>query len=232
MGKSRNQIDQFLASASLFRALSARDLSRISASASAVDAPRGSFLFRKGDACRGLYILISGQVKLALQAPHGEEKVVELIGPGGTFGETAIFLNRPHGLIAEALMHSKLVHIPKAAVLRELDRTPGLMRGVITTLSLRLHHFLSDLEGYTLRTGIERVAGYLISVLPDEADDDAVEILLPASKGIIASKLNLTQEHFSRILRELSGEGLIRVTGRRVQIPDVARLRARCGGTR
>ena len=38
-------------------------------------------------------------------------------------------------------------------------------------------------------------------------------------------RLNLSAEHLSRILRELSVEGLIDVRGRRVQIPDVDRLR-------
>jgi CRP-like cAMP-binding protein len=46
------------------------------------------------------------------------------------------------------------------------------------------------------------------------------------SKAIVASRLNLTPEHFSRILHELSERGLIRVDGRDVHIDDVARLRA------
>ena len=43
---------------------------------------------------------------------------------------------------------------------------------------------------------------------------------------MIASQLNLTHEHFSRLLRELVTEALIEVEGRRVRILDVGRLRA------
>ena len=50
-------------------------------------------------------------------------------------------------------------------------------------------------------------------------------IRLPTSKGTIASRLNLTQEHFSRILNELSTGGLIQVQGRTIHIPDIERLR-------
>ena len=47
---------------------------------------------------------------------------------------------------------------------------------------------------------------------------------LSVAKSVIASRLNLTQEHFSRILHELSALELIRVEGRRLRIPDLERL--------
>ena len=52
-----------------------------------------------------------------------------------------------------------------------------------------------------------------------------MSIRLPTSKGTIASRLNLTQEHFSRILNELTSSGLIEVEGRTIHIPDIGRLR-------
>jgi CRP-like cAMP-binding protein len=42
---------------------------------------------------------------------------------------------------------------------------------------------------------------------------------------VIASRLNLTPETFSRILNNLSSQGLIAVDGRDVTICDVALLR-------
>jgi CRP-like cAMP-binding protein len=49
--------------------------------------------------------------------------------------------------------------------------------------------------------------------------------MLPAAKSAIASRLNLSAEHLSRILGELTREGLIEMRGRRIAIHDVARLR-------
>jgi len=57
------------------------------------------------------------------------------------------------------------------------------------------------------------------------AQDGGIEVTLPATKGVVASRLNLTLEHFSRILHELAAEGLIEVRGRSVHIRDVDRLR-------
>jgi len=59
-----------------------------------------------------------------------------------------------------------------------------------------------------------------------EPDSNAAEITLPAAKNLIASRLNLTQEHFSRILHDLAAAGLIEVDRRVIRIPDLQRLRS------
>ena len=72
-----------------------------------------------------------------------------------------------------------------------------------------------------------RVIGYLLRDLDRRGDASIqpVRIVLDTSKGVIASRLNLTPEHFSRILGELSTEGLISVKGAEITILDPERLR-------
>jgi CRP-like cAMP-binding protein len=95
---------------------------------------------------------------------------------------------------------------------------------MIAGLSMRLHHLITDVESYSLHSGRQRIIGYL---LRDNLSNDekTITVTLPTNKGVIASRLNLTQEHFSRILHELSEKGLIVVEGRKIQIPDVEKLR-------
>jgi CRP-like cAMP-binding protein len=89
---------------------------------------------------------------------------------------------------------------------------------------------MNDVESYSLHSGKERIIGYLLRELA-EADQNGlnVAVTLPANKGVIASRLNLTQEHFSRILHELTELGLIVVEGRTIRIPSVANLRKHGG---
>jgi CRP-like cAMP-binding protein len=75
-----------------------------------------------------------------------------------------------------------------------------------------------------LHSGRQRIIGYLLRDNLD-GDEKSVTITLPTNKGVIASRLNLTQEHFSRILHELSEKNLISVEGRKIHIPDVEKLR-------
>ena len=53
----------------------------------------------------------------------------------------------------------------------------------------------------------------------------AYVLTLPTSKAVVASRLNVTPEHFSRILHDLSERGLIAVEGREIRIVDSAKLR-------
>ena len=210
----------------LFDGMGSTAFQRLTAGAMLVNAPRRTVIFKCGDASRGLFVVVSGQVKLALQGAQGTEQVVELVGPGGVFGEIAVLLNDRHVVTAESLADTQLVQIAKANVMAELERTPEFMRGMVAILSRRLRHLLGALENCTLRSGTERVIGYLLNRLPPDADNGRAILTLPAKKGVIASQLNLTHEHFSRLLHELVSEALIEVEGRRVHILDVDRLRA------
>jgi CRP-like cAMP-binding protein len=93
-------------------------------------------------------------------------------------------------------------------------------------MAMRLHQLMNDVESYSLHSGKQRIIGYLLRELP-EADENGknVSVTLSTNKGVIASRLNLTQEHFSRILHELTELGLIVVEGRKIHIPCVTKLR-------
>ena len=58
--------------------------------------------------------------------------------------------------------------------------------------------------------------------LPDERGE--VTVSLPVSKATLASRLSLTPEYFSRVLRELEEARLIEVDKRDIRILDAARL--------
>lgn len=223
-------LTSYLLGLPLFDGLDGAALERITAGVSELNAHRGTLIFRRGDACRNLYIVIAGQVKLALQAAQGSEKIVKLVGPGGTFGEAAILLDRAYLFTASTLADTRLVLVSKATVLAELERTPRFTRAMVGSLCHQLQYLMGALEDCMLRSGTERVMGYLLNRVPPEASHGNAVVTLPTKKGIIASQLNLTHEHFSRILRELFTEGLIEVDGRDVHIASVSQLRARAGG--
>jgi CRP-like cAMP-binding protein len=217
-----------LTSLQFFRGLDGAALARLSAGASEIDARGGSVIFRRGEPGAGLYLVMHGQVKLVLQGPQDAEKIIELVGPEGCFGGSALFLDRPHAMAAEALHDTRILAICKAAVLAELERTPAFANRVIASLSQRLQYLVGALEDCTMRSGTERVIGYLLDRVPGDPAGGEGLVILPEKKGVIASQLSLTHEHFSRILRALAKDGLVEVAGRSVRIRDVDRLRACC----
>jgi CRP-like cAMP-binding protein len=217
----------FLSNLPLFRELAPEEIERVAKGAREVRARRGDVLFQKGEPCRGFHIVIYGQVKLLFITPQGDEKVVEIMGPGQSFGEALMFMEKPYIVTAQVLVDSLLLHVARDVVFEELDRDPRFARRMIAGLSRRLHHLISDLEAYSMRSATQRVIGYIMRSGHDSDEAqlaDRSAISLPASKNVIASRLNITPEHFSRILHELTERRLIEVEGRTVTILDVEGL--------
>ncbi len=219
------KIEDFLKNLPLFRGLSADEVGRIAAATSQMRAAAGTILFRKGEICSGFHVIVYGQVKLAFGASDGSEKVVEILGPGQSFGEAVMFLERPYVVFAETLADSLLLHVGKAAIVQELEQSQDFARRMLGGLAQRLHHIVGDLEGYSLKSGTQRVIGYLLREVDNAQGGRSAEVTLPATKSVIASRLSITREHFSRILHELSDLGLIKVSGRTIRFLDLQRLR-------
>jgi CRP-like cAMP-binding protein len=219
------KVQAFLAKLPMFSEMSPHELDRVAGGTQVHYVGKGETVFRTGDACVGFHVVVYGQVKLGFTSTQGVEKVVEIIRPGSSFGEALMFLDKPYIVFAQALADSMLLHVAKRTVLEELERHPGFARRMLSGLSRKLHGLVRDVEAYTLRSGSERVIGYLLRDVPDGLSEGAVEVNLSPGKSVIASRLNMTPEHFSRILHDLAASGLIAVDGRRVRINDLARLR-------
>lgn len=215
----------FLRNLPLFRELADEEIERVAAGTRELRVKRSDILFQKGDPSRGFHIVVYGQVKLMFITPQGDEKVIEIMGPGQSFGEAVMFMDKPYPVTAAVLVDSMLLHVAKDVVFEEIDRDPVFARRMIAGLSRRLHHLITDVESYLMRSATQRVIGYLLR--PDHEHDESggqTSVTLPASKSVIASRLNITPEHFSRVLHELTQARLIEVAGRSVSILDVAKL--------
>jgi CRP-like cAMP-binding protein len=219
-------IEALLTHIPLFEGLASDELARIARNTREIHATKGDILFHKGDHCNGFHLLVYGQVKLAFTSQQGNEKVVEILQQGQSFGEAIMFMEKPYIVFAQALTDSLLLHVSKQAVFDELARDHNLCRKMLAGMAMRLHQLMNDVESYSLHSGKQRIIGYLLRELAEEHQNGTdVAVTLPTNKGVIASRLNLTQEHFSRILHELTELGLIVVEGRKINIPSVANLR-------
>jgi CRP-like cAMP-binding protein len=215
----------FLANLPMFSEMDAAELDRLAAAAVPLYFEKGRSVVQCGDPCNGFHVVVYGQVKLGFTSPQGVEKVVEIVRPGQSFGEALMFLDKPYIVFAQALADTMLLHVAKHAVFEELGHDALFARRMLSGLSRRLHGLVRDVEAYTLRSGQERAIGYLLGELGEGAERGPAEVHLAPGKSVIASRLNMTPEHFSRILHELCVQGLIEVNGRSVRIPDLARLR-------
>ncbi|WP_374660500.1 Crp/Fnr family transcriptional regulator [Inhella sp.] len=215
-------VQRFLARMPLFQDIGPEALERLSRAVSMRRVDRGEYVFHVGDPCESFYVTVSGQVRLFVIAPNGNEKVIELIGPGMSFAEALMFLDKPCLVNAQSLADTLLMVVPRAAVRQELEADSRFALRMLAGLSRRLHGLVHDVQAYALQSGVQRVVGYL---LRDLADGEAQQtVSLPVSKATVASRLSLTPEYFSRVLHELEAAGLIDIDKRDIHILDAAAL--------
>jgi len=138
-----------------------------------------------------------------------------------TFGEALVFRERPNPVDAVALTDTMLVVFPSQAILALLDRDPNFSRGLLASLSERMHNLVAEIEASTLFSARQRVAAYLESLAVESGTS---RVRLPVTKTVIASRLGVTKETFSRLLRELANQGLITVDKRDILLRDRPRL--------
>jgi CRP-like cAMP-binding protein len=212
----------FLAELPLFKALDAPSLARLAAATTRRALKRGERVFSKGDVVTGMYVVVYGEIRLVARSPARGERLTGVVRPGRSFGEPVMFLERPAVVDAEAATDALVLHLPKEAVFDEIGRSPRFARRMIAGLSQRVESLVQELDRQTLGGGRARLVDYLLRGAG--AGPGPRIVTLPAAKGAIASHLNLTPEHFSRLLRELADQGLVQVRGRSITVPDPRRL--------
>ena len=221
-------LPRYLSVLPLFQEMNALELQRLAEGCQLRRFGRGAMVFHVGQPCDEFHVTAMGQIKLFAISPAGQEKVIELIGPGNSFAEAIMFTGRPYLVNAQALTDTLLLTVSKKAVFAEIVHDPRFALRMLAGISRRLHGLVRDVEAYALHSGLQRVIGYLLRDV-DGADDGAVTavtVSLPVSKATIASRLSLTPEYFSRVLHELEAAGLIEIDKRDIRILDSERLAA------
>jgi len=191
-----------------------------------IDLEKGAFVFHKGDACKGFYTTVHGSLKMSFISMEGKEHVLRIVGPGQSFGEAAMFLNKAFPTTVQSLSRCKLLLIPKTVVFQCISGDPSFANGMLAGLSRRVHLLAAGLESLTLNSSEQRVIGYLLQhQRPVDTKLGRKDVDLPANKATIASHLNLAPETLSRVLQQLSENGLISVAGKVIRILDEENLR-------
>lgn len=214
-------LEGIIANMPMFKQVARPNLAELARHARVQHLRRGAAICRRGELLSCFFGVAYGQVKLALRADGGEEKVLRLVGPGETFGEALVFRERPNPLDAIALSDTMLLVFPSQAIIALLERDTSFARGLLGSLSERMHSMVEEIEASTLFSARQRVAAYLESL---GAEGGTSRVRLPVTKTVIASRLGVTKETFSRLLRELANQGLITVEKRDIVLRDRGRL--------
>jgi len=213
------------AGGSFLGALPAATLERIARLAEFQSKAPRTLLFRAGDPAADVYLVLEGSVSLFGLAAEGREVSLDIVQPVEMLAPWAALANLPHTVSARAIGQARLACLPAAAVRAELGRDHVLARVLLAEMCRRMRALMAQIEDLKLRTTIERVGHYLLSLGP--TDDGGTALDLPISKQLIASQLGMTPESLSRAFAALRAHG-VAISGNHVTIGDPAALRELC----
>lgn len=189
----------------------------------------GFALFRAGDNCSGLYVVLEGRVRIYRTSPEGKEQTLMVEGPGRPVAELPLFDGGPYPASAVTTIPSRLLFLPRAEFEHAFRTDPDVAAAVVRGLGARLRHFVQLVETLAFRD----VAARLAMLLADYADreghlrGDGVELVLDRTQEELATELGTARESVSRALKQLESRGLIRRrNGNRFVLDTTERLRA------
>ncbi|HEB97473.1 MAG TPA: Crp/Fnr family transcriptional regulator [Sedimenticola thiotaurini] len=209
----------------LFSQLDEQQLERVRGMSHRVTLEDGEALFEIGDPAKRFFMVTEGQIKLSRLSMNGNEKVIEVVSAGFTFAEALMFQERPHYPVrAVAIGSTSLLSIDSMAFLKLLRESVDTCFRLMGDMSQRLRQLIKEIDDLTLQSATGRVAGFLCGKYMNRGET-RVAFDLDTPKGVLASRLSVKPETFSRILSNFSSQGLVRVKGGHIEILDPDRLR-------
>jgi len=210
----------------LFSGLDEDQFSRVIKGSKAIQLKEGQLLFQQQQAADYFYLLETGEIKLYRLSPDGAEKVIELIRAGQTFAEAMMFMEGGfYPVNAQAVTESRLIRVEMAMFRDLLEHSPKTSLKILGYMSQRLHGLVQEIDQLSLQNAKMRVIQYLLRELPAEAVSPC-QVQWNTPKTVLASRLSVRPETFSRILKQLTQEQLIKVDKKSIEIVDIEGLKA------
>jgi CRP/FNR family transcriptional regulator len=187
---------------------------------------RNQVIFLEGDPCAGLYIVMTGEVKIFKLSTQGREQILHQLGPGGTFNDVAVLDGGPNPASAAATSDATVCIIPREQIRRLAQTYPELAWALIESIARRARHLVRVVEDLALRSVKARLARLLLTEAAHINDKGAIERAQMVTQAEMAARLGTVREMIGRALRDLADEGLIEFDRHRIVIIDRERLQA------
>lgn len=212
---------EIVASTPLFRGMSPQMSQPLVGNSTPRRYEKGTMLFHQGEPATAFFIILDGWVKIYRTTPDGLEVVLHVFKRGETFAEAAMFLGGRYPASAETVAPSRLLKIDGEVFRARIRERPELAMSMLASASYQLKMLVEQIEQIKVRSAPQRIADFMIRIAP--AREGPVVLELPFEKSLLANRLGMKPESFSRALARLRAHG-VTVDREIVKIADVGRL--------
>ncbi|GAB6040484.1 Crp/Fnr family transcriptional regulator [Endothiovibrio diazotrophicus] len=187
---------------------------------------KGEQIFRAGDGCTNLYLLMHGKVKIYKLSPTGRELTLWYCFPGEVFGLAEMTGAGRRQVSAQACADTRLIALGHSAFKTFLAANPSVSLRFIEILSRRMRLLSEVLADMVADTVSQRLCKLLLRLAETYGRPEAVgvslEIVLTHQE--LADMVGASRQSVSGHMSRLRRLGLLSVRRRRLWLHDPARL--------
>ena len=201
----------------LFKGLEESTIQHFADKAALHTAPKGKVLFIQDDEADYFYVIIQGWVKLFRETIEGAEAVIDVLTDGHIFGDTTVFENDQYGFSAEVVEQTHYIMLPTTMLKQAIEKNNQMAINMLSSMSQHRRQQNREIEHLNVQNAPQRIGCFLLRLCPIDMPE-TVTIHLPYDKTLIAARLGMKAETFSRALAKLKSETGILIKGPTVTI--------------
>ncbi|HCK32013.1 MAG: hypothetical protein CMH32_00590 [Micavibrio sp.] len=194
------------------------------AQARTIKASKGDIIALHEDIAKNFFVITKGWIKLYRETLDGAQAVIDIMDAGHMFGESALFHDGTYPFNAEAVEEVELIAIPLELLKKEIDSNPDMTRTLLSFFARQRHNQDREIEHRTVQNAPQRIGCFLLRLANQTAPDNTITIHLPYDKTLVASRLGMQPETFSRALTKLKEKTGIRVKGATIEMESLSQL--------
>ena len=222
-----DQLETVLRKTPMFAGLTEPEMGALRGRVTSQRFQRGELLFSEGDACKGLFLVASGKIRIFKLSPAGREQVLSIEQPGSSFAELPVFDGGNYPASASALDDAEVLFISRKDFQSFCREHPDVALKVIAMVGSRLRRLVGIIEDLSFTTVRQRLISLLLRLAEAQGKStkQGVRLELTETHQDLAAELGTVRELVSRNLSRLQAEGLLEVDGRNIIVKDLAGLK-------
>jgi CRP/FNR family cyclic AMP-dependent transcriptional regulator len=176
---------------------------------------KNTVIVSEGDKSDGLYVIVSGKVRIFLANENGKEVTLGVEGPGEYFGEMTLD-GGPRSASVMTLEPSRFLLVPRTDLEAFLVEHPSFAVHVLRKLIRRARILTENVKSLALQDVYGRFTRMLHELAADE--DGKLVIAEKLTQQEMANRIGASREMVSLILKDLAKGGYLTITGKRITI--------------
>lgn len=187
----------------------------------------GGVLFKAGDVGDGCYRLEHGLLKVQMDSPAGEQRIISLLSPGAVVGELSLIDGLPRSATVIAFCDSKLSFISREAFERHVSNRPETFQTLAAVLSMRLRETDATIAALSFLSVRGRVARALLELAKQsgkDVGDGRIAINITVSQADLAAMAGTARENVIRVFTDFRKRKVVSVLDPGIRLDNIAAL--------